>query len=55
MARKSKKQSRYRNNELQEKEIIFHAGLYARISVENEEKRERDSIGTQVALLTDFV
>ena len=32
----------------------YQAGLYARISVENERKREADSIGTQIQLLKDF-
>jgi DNA invertase Pin-like site-specific DNA recombinase len=33
---------------------IYIAGLYARISVENEKKREADSIGNQLQLLKDF-
>lgn len=33
---------------------IFSAALYARISVENDYKREVDSIGTQIQLLKDF-
>ena len=33
----------------------YRAGLYARISVENERKSEADSIGTQIQLLKDFV
>lgn len=33
---------------------VWSAGLYARISVETEEKREADTIGTQIQLLRDF-
>lgn len=35
-------------------EMVYSAALYARISVENEQKREVDSIGTQIQLLKDF-
>lgn len=37
------------------KDKSYHAALYARISVENERKRESDSIGNQLQLLKDFV
>lgn len=37
------------------KPIKFKAALYARISVESEQKREADTIGNQIALLKDFV
>lgn len=33
---------------------LWSAALYARISVENEQKREADSIGTQIQLLRDY-
>lgn len=36
------------------REKMWSAGLYARISVETEEKREADTIGTQIQLLRDF-
>lgn len=36
------------------KEKVYSAALYARISVENDHKREVDSIGTQIQLLKDF-
>lgn len=35
-------------------EKIYRAGLYARISVETERKREADTIGNQIQLLKDF-
>lgn len=35
-------------------EKIYRAGLYARISVETERKREADTIGNQILLLKDF-
>lgn len=54
MARKSRKQSKYRISNTIEKDFQFHAALYARISVESEEKKERDTIGTQVKLLKDY-
>lgn len=37
------------------KNSIYHAALYVRISIENEEKRNADSIGTQIQMLKDFV
>lgn len=56
MARKSRKQI---DSEIisvtQSSGNIFNAGLYARISVENEHKRFSDSIGNQIQLLKDFV
>ena len=33
---------------------VYSAALYARISVENERKREADTIGNQMQLLKDF-
>ena len=35
--------------------VQYKVALYARISVENEQKREADTIGNQIALLKDFV
>ena len=34
---------------------MFSTGLYVRISVENEQKIESDTIGTQIQMLKDFV
>lgn len=36
------------------KDKVYSVALYARISVENDHKREVDSIGTQIQLLKDF-
>lgn len=33
---------------------VFQTALYVRISVENEQKIEADSIGTQIQMLKDF-
>lgn len=57
MARKSRKNTVEILSEpqVQHSEKIYHAGLYARVSVENERKRESDTIGTQIQLLKDFV
>lgn len=56
MARKSRKDTLYHVSEVTRKaELIgFRAGLYGRISVETLEKIERDTIGTQMALLREF-
>lgn len=35
--------------------VKYKCALYARISVENEQKREADTIGNQIALLRDHV
>ena len=56
MARKSRKDTLYHVSEVTRKaELIgYRAGLYGRISVETIEKIERDTIGTQMALLREF-
>lgn len=56
MARKSRKQKpeAAMEQQIQGSEKTYRAGLYARISVENERKRESDTIGTQIQLLKDF-
>lgn len=58
MARKSRKPVQVQETAIKEcsssTERIYKAGLYARISVENERKRESDTIGTQIQLLKDF-
>lgn len=52
MARKSRKNQ---NILIQKPEnIIYKAGLYARLSVEDFRKKESDSIGTQMSLLRQF-
>lgn len=57
MARKSRKIQTeiLEESKLQQSDKVYRAGLYARISVENERKRESDTIGTQIQLLKDFV
>lgn len=57
MARKTRKsQPLFRNNDaLPKGKEKDRAGLYVRISVENERKRESNSIGTQIQLLKDYV
>ena len=55
MARKSRKVTPVAAENKTENGIAFKAALYARISVENERKREADSIGTQIQLLKDYV
>ena len=35
--------------------VQHKVALYVRISVENEQKRQADTIGNQIALLKDFV
>ena len=55
MARKSRKNT---SSEVQSKksaERVYRCALYARISVENERKREADTIGNQLQLLKDYV
>ena len=56
MARKSRKDTLYQVSEATQKaeKYGYRAGLYGRISVETFEKIERDTIGTQMALLRDF-
>lgn len=56
MARKSRKDTLYQVSEATQKaeQYGYRAGLYGRISVETFEKIERDTIGTQMALLRDF-
>lgn len=56
MARKSRKNTADHGNSFIEPvaAVTYRAALYARISVETEEKIERDSIGIQVALLKEF-
>lgn len=53
MARKSRKGTE--NVAPKADEIVYRTGLYARISEENEKKREADSIGNQMQLLKDYV
>jgi len=57
MARKSRKIQAeiLEESKLQQSDKVYRAGLYARISVENERKRESDTIGTQIQLLKNFV
>ena len=56
MARKSRKSQEQVVSQVSvpSQKSQYRAGLYARISVENERKREADSIGTQIQLLKDF-
>ncbi len=54
MARKSRKNGAIANSASTEKQIVYSAALYARLSVENEQKIASDSIGTQIQLLKDF-
>lgn len=54
MARKSRKAVNQVILPAAPSEKIYRAGLYARISVENERKREADTIGNQIQLLKDF-
>ena len=55
MARKSRKNIVEDKHMTQTTERVYKAALYARISVENERKRESDSIGNQIQLLKDYV
>ncbi len=56
MGRKSRKDTVYRVAEItsEKQAYSYKAALYARISVETEEKIERDTMGTQIALLQEF-
>ena len=56
MARKSRKDTLYRVSEatLKTEQYGYRAALYGRISVETFEKIERDTIGTQMALLREY-
>ena len=53
MARKSRKNTGPEIQAVKPAEQIYHCALYARISVENEQKRESDAIGSQLPLLRD--
>ena len=55
MARKSRKQSALEAPVKTSEDRVYRCALYARISVENERKREADSIGNQLQLLKDYV
>lgn len=55
MARKSRKQIAMEPQISSSTERIYRCALYARISVENERKREADTIGNQLQLLKDYV
>ncbi len=55
MARKSRKNITGFPETFDQERQQFQAGLYVRISVENEKKLEADSIGTQIRMLEDFV
>ena len=55
MARKSRRNTTSEAPMLNVAEHIYRCGLYARISVENEKKREADTIGNQLQLLKDYV
>lgn len=55
MARKSRKNTISRPPVITPEERVYRTALYARISVENERKREADSIGNQLQLLRDYV
>ena len=55
MARKSRKNSALEPRPISSAERVYQCGLYARISVESERKREADTIGNQLQLLKDYV
>ena len=55
MARKSRKNAAAEPIQMPAAGRIYKAGLYARISVETERKREADTIGNQLQLLRDYV
>ncbi len=55
MARKSRKQNATMSEQVVKCSNSYSVALYARISVENEKKRESDSIGNQIQMLRDFV
>lgn len=55
MARKSRKTTVVEPAVIKPIDKVYRAGLYARISVETERKREADTIGNQLQLLKDYV
>lgn len=55
MARKSRKNNVADPVSAKPADKVYRAGLYARISVETERKREADTIGNQLQLLKDYV
>ena len=55
MARKSRKTTVAEPMVIKPVDKVYRAGLYARISVETERKREADTIGNQLQLLKDYV
>lgn len=55
MARKSRKTTVAEQTVIKPVDKVYRAGLYARISVETERKREADTIGNQLQLLKDYV
>lgn len=55
MARKSRKNTIADPVLVKPADKVYRAGLYARISVETERKREADTIGNQLQLLKDYV
>lgn len=55
MARKSRKTTVAETALIKPVDKLYRAGLYARISVETERKREADTIGNQLQLLKDYV
>ena len=55
MARKSRKNTVAEPAVIKPVDKVYRAGLYARISVETERKREADTIGNQLQLLKDYV
>lgn len=55
MARKSRKTTVAEPAVIKPVDKLYRAGLYARISVETERKREADTIGNQLQLLKDYV
>lgn len=55
MARKSRKTTVADPAVIKPVDKVYRAGLYARISVETERKREADTIGNQLQLLKDYV
>lgn len=55
MARKSRKNTVAEPVVIKQVDKVYRAGLYARISVETERKREADTIGNQLQLLKDYV
>lgn len=55
MARKSRKTTVAEPAVIKPIDKVYRAGLYARISVETERKREADTIGNQLQLLKDYV